>query len=319
MLEKNKIAFLLEPDVYSRRIILHTLKEKNLEIKSFNNFNELTSQKLPSNIAGIFISAEAAPSVYQLKKFLDEVKALHPDIIACVISNSELKKFPCNLVRPLSANFINRKLTVEFFKQECRPKEPTFNFVGVAIAASTGGPLTLQHFFSKLSYTDKAAFFMVMHAPDWMLASYAERLNQTSPYLIRLAENNDSVEPGNVYIAPGDFHMRIDYKDLKIKLTKDEPYNFLRPAADPMFFSVAEVFGKASLGIVFTGMGHDGTLGAGKIKAAGGKVIVQSPDTAVIHSMPNSVIEVGCADKVVPIENMHQATIDYIRSIYKKI
>lgn len=187
------------------------------------------------------------------------------------------------------------------------------DFYGVAIAASTGGPVTLMNLLSSLPDTDKAAFFVVLHGPGWMLKSFADRCNQNSLLPIHLADHNLKIEPGNVYLAPGDIHMVIDKDEMKIKLDNSPPENFVRPAADPLFRSVAAKFGSKSVAIVLTGMGRDGTIGSGYIKTAGGLVITQDPATAIINSMPKSVIDLRISDKTTKIENIPSILEEHFR------
>lgn len=310
-------VILLENDIFSKRLFLRALKELNCEIVTFDSFDKLTAYN-DKQVNGVILSLNDVRSPKEAAEFFDKMRKKNPRIFTCVVADGHARNFPCAFVRPLQYSFIERKLTVEFYKYETRKTKSYFDFVGVAIASSTGGPITLQHFFANLPYTEQAAFFIVLHAPDWMLETYAQRLDAASVYSVKLAQNGMHIKPGNVYVAPGDFHMKINKTAKTILLTKDEPYNFLRPAADPLFFSVAEAFGEKSLGIIFTGMGKDGSLGAGKIHAAGGKIIVQSPDTAVIHSMPQAVIELGIADKVVSLEKLSRETIKTIRKILGK-
>lgn len=66
-------------------------------------------------------------------------------------------------------------------------------------------------------------------------------------------------------------------------------------------------------------MGRDGAIGSAYISNAGGKIIVQDPNTAVIHAMPSAVIDLGIADRIVPLEYFHKVMFDTIESVYKQI
>ncbi len=314
---RERKVFLYEPDTTAKRIILHVLAKLNSRTTTFSSFTELYSTT-PEHINLLIISYSEDISVSKINTLVSKYRKINPKLRACIIADEKLAGFPCTLLRPLKSTFLEKKLEIEFYITESQSSKPKFDFIGVGIASSTGGPITLQHFFSNLPFTKQAAFFLVLHAPEWMLKTYSERLDQITKYNVRLATDNMNILPGNIYVAPGDFHMLIDGYAKKIKLNKDEPVNFLRPAADPTFFSIAENFAKKSLGIIFTGMGYDGTLGAGKIHAEGGKIIVQAPDTAVIHSMPESVIETGIADKIVPLEKMPEETIKFIKRLKVK-
>ena len=98
--------------------------------------------------------------------------------------------------------------------------------------------------------------------------------------------------------------MIIDDEKVAIKLLDTEPENFVKPSADPLFKSIASIFGKKSIGLVFSGMGSDGSYGAGYISAAGGRVIVQDPQTAVLPNMPESVINLKLANQIIPLDDM---------------
>ncbi len=185
------------------------------------------------------------------------------------------------------------------------------NLFGVGIAASTGGPMTVMKLLQSLKPTNDAVYFIVLHGPAWMLRSFVDRSNQECKLQVRLGENNLPIEAGNVYIAPGDFHMVLDSSEMKILLDDSPPENFVKPAADPLFRSIAAKFGKKSIAIVLTGMGRDGTIGAGYIKTAGGLVISQSPETAIIPSMPKSVIDLRLAKKVLEVENISSELENY--------
>jgi two-component system, chemotaxis family, protein-glutamate methylesterase/glutaminase len=94
---------------------------------------------------------------------------------------------------------------------------------------------------------------------------------------------------------------------MSLSLNQDPPENFVRPAADPLFRSVAKAFGRDAVAVVLTGMGRDGTIGAGYVASAGGTVLAQDPATAILASMPQSVIDLRIATSVVPLDRMGAA------------
>lgn len=180
-------------------------------------------------------------------------------------------------------------------------------FAGVCIAASTGGPPAVAEVVSHLAVTDEAAFFIIMHGPKWMLETFAERLDTLNDMPVYLAYSGLAVKPGTIYLAPGDQHTVLDPIKMELLLTNDPPENFVRPSADPLFRSVANRFQSHAIGVVLTGMGHDGSVGCGYIAAAGGRVIAQDPSTAVLPSMPESIINLRIADTVAPLNMMAAA------------
>ncbi len=131
----------------------------------------------------------------------------------------------------------------------------------------------------------------------------AERLGTRTS--LRCAEGIEgaALRAGQVWIAPGDHHMILarERTEIRIRLTDDPPVHSCRPAVDPLFQSVADVYGSAGLGVILTGMGHDGYKGCEEIRNAGGAVLVQDEPSSVIWGMPGIVARSGLADKVVPI------------------
>lgn len=161
---------------------------------------------------------------------------------------------------------------------------------GVCIAAGSGGPSTLNMIIRNLQSTKNASFFIVQHGSGWAVRDMTNKLGRYSSMTLRQAEDDMCFKAGEIYVAPGDSHMTVDAAELRIRLLDDPPENFLKPSADPLFRSIAQCFGRKSIGVILTGMGCDGIVGASYIAAAGGVVIVQDPETAVVKDMPLSVI-----------------------------
>jgi two-component system, chemotaxis family, protein-glutamate methylesterase/glutaminase len=177
-------------------------------------------------------------------------------------------------------------------------------FMAVVIASSTGGYDALTHLFSG-HLPDNVAFFLVHHSPEQTLRNMAKKLKELTNLNIDLARDSQKINPGHVYIAPANRHLCINPKPLTIRLNKDPKENYVRPSADPLFRSAALVFGKYTLGVVLTGLGVDGTNGAAHIKAAGGEVLVQDPESAIAPTMPKSVILSGLTTDVVGLTKIN--------------
>lgn len=181
------------------------------------------------------------------------------------------------------------------------------NTVAVAIAASTGGPPTVLQVLKGLDPKANTTIFIVQHGPAWMLESFAQKLNEETGFTVRIATNLMPTQPGFVYIAPGELHMRVDKTTYRILLDDGPKENFVRPAADPLFRSVAEAYGKFSVGVVLTGLGRDGTQGITHIHSVKGSIIVQDPETAIASSMPSSAISSNVPVRVEPLEKVSTA------------
>ncbi|MGB6650808.1 MAG: chemotaxis protein CheB, partial [Xanthobacteraceae bacterium] len=120
------------------------------------------------------------------------------------------------------------------------------------------------------------------------------------------AEDGEPVLAGGIYVAPGGRHMRVvrDGNAIRIRLGDDPPINFCKPAVDALFRSGAPVWGAASLALVLTGMGADGSHGAADIVAAGGSVIAQDEATSVVWGMPRAVAQAGLCSAVLPLDEI---------------
>ena len=173
----------------------------------------------------------------------------------------------------------------------------------LVIASSTGGPKALLQLIPGLPENISAALLIVQHMPPLFTKSLADRLNQSSEIEVAEAEEGSIVSKGIALIAPGGYHMIVDEGN-KIVLTQDPTVNGVRPAADITMRSVAQVYKADCLGVVLTGMGSDGTVGAECIKTAGGIVLAQDESTSAIYGMPASVVKAGYADEVLPLHEM---------------
>lgn len=170
----------------------------------------------------------------------------------------------------------------------------------VAIGSSTGGPPVVERIVSLIPPDLDVAILVVQHMPKKFTKIFAEITDRNVSFYVKEAEDREKILPGTCYIAPGGQHMLVNNtgKNIRIKLNEKEQVNGYRPSVDVMMESAAEVYNNHLLGIVLTGMGSDGALGMKAIKDVGGETVVQSFETAVINSMPKSVINEGAADEV---------------------
>jgi two-component system chemotaxis response regulator CheB len=100
-----------------------------------------------------------------------------------------------------------------------------------------------------------------------------------------------------------------------IQLHQGPARNSVRPAADVTMESVSKIFGGQSIGVVLTGMGHDGTQGALMMKKKGGKILVEDSSTCVVFGMPKSVIEAGAADEIYPLDAMAAQIVKHVKTL----
>ena len=192
-------------------------------------------------------------------------------------------------------------------KVEVHQEKPPSSRKIVLVAASTGGPRALEAIFAALPRNIPTSLIVVQHIPSEFSESFARRLNSAKGPRVVLASGDARVEAGVAYLAPGGKHIRLERSGatgIQIRLDDGAPVNFVRPSADVLFRSAAQNFGRNTLAIVLTGMGSDGARGARAIRMAGGRVIAQDEQTSLIYGMPKAVVDMGAADKVVPLDQI---------------
>jgi two-component system chemotaxis response regulator CheB len=183
---------------------------------------------------------------------------------------------------------------------------PTGGVDVVVIASSTGGPNALARLLPKLAKNIDVPILIVQHMPPIFTRLLAERLDAQTHLEVAEAIHGGPVVPGKVWIAPGDHHMEVERVGLamQIKLHRGPPESSCRPAADPLFRSVARFYGPSVLAVVLTGMGQDGLRGCERIVEAGGSVIAQDRATSVVWGMPSFVVNGGLASAVLPLDDI---------------
>ncbi len=177
----------------------------------------------------------------------------------------------------------------------------------IAIGCSTGGPQALFEIIPTIPADCPAGIVIVQHMPSSFTKPFAERLNNLCALEVREAVDGDEVKPGRVLVAPGGMQFRVVKKTITTSVVKLAP-NYEKhahaPSVDIMLQSVAALFGERSIGVILTGMGHDGLDGMKAIKAAGGRTVAQDEASSVVYGMPKAVVEAGCAEKVVSLSKV---------------
>ena len=176
----------------------------------------------------------------------------------------------------------------------------------VVIGSSTGGPSALVQIFGAFTEAPPCTFLVAQHMPPDFTRRFAERLDQLTPLRVREAVSGEELEAGTALIAPGGCHLELEMRESRVVTRLDRDVESARyvPSVDRLFASAAKHVGQNVLAIVLTGMGDDGRKGACQVKEAGGRVIAESEETAVIYGMPKQVVNAGAADQVLPLKEI---------------
>ncbi len=179
----------------------------------------------------------------------------------------------------------------------------------LAIGSSTGGPQALMKFFAGFKRAPDVPVLITQHMPATFTAILAEHLAQATGWKTQEATDGQFLTAGEMYVAPGGRHMEVTVVDGKacIRLTDEPPENFCRPAVDPLFRSLPAVYGENVLGIILTGMGHDGLKGARELTRTGGTLLAQDEASSVVWGMPGAVATAGLCTEVLPVDKLGEA------------
>lgn len=172
----------------------------------------------------------------------------------------------------------------------------------IAIGASTGGTEAIKNVITRFPAT-MSGVVIVQHMPAGFTKMFAERLNELCEMTVKEAESGDRIMPGRVLIAPGDFHMIVKRSGgfYHVECYKAEKVCGHRPSVEVMFNSVAQNVGSNAVGVILTGMGHDGADAMSAMRIAGARTIAQDEATSVVFGMPKEAYKRGGAEKLVPI------------------
>jgi len=177
----------------------------------------------------------------------------------------------------------------------------------LVIGSSTGGPQALQDVMKTIGTAmNDVPVLITQHMPPTFTSILAEHVGKAAMRPSKEGDDGEAVRAGNIYVAPGGKHMVLEKNagGVVIRLTDGAPINFCKPAVDPLFESAANAYGSATLGLILTGMGHDGAEGVRKISAAGGSVITQDEATSVVWGMPGAAAMTGMCSDCLPLKDI---------------
>lgn len=172
----------------------------------------------------------------------------------------------------------------------------------VAIGASTGGIHALSLLLRALPASCQLPILITQHLPASFMPYFAAQIAVLAGRPCVVGTDHMRVERGRIIIAPGDAHLCcVSYGDgVSVRLIGERAASGCLPSVDPMFESVAKIYGSRALAVTLSGMGRDGTEGARRVALAGGSVVVQDKASSVVWGMPGSIAATGCADAILP-------------------
>ena len=216
------------------------------------------------------------------------------------------------MVEQLGADLLAPMLRAEQVGRRAGRRVPP-QVVGVGV--STGGPVALNALLRGLPADFPTPIVVVQHMPPEFTASLARSLDQVCALRVREAAGGEALQPGDVWIAPGGRHLRVHREGGRatLEVTEDPPEQSCRPSVDYLFRSLADGYGAGCVGVVLTGMGEDGWLGARAVHVAGGDVLAQDRESAAVYGMPRGPIEAGIA-RAVPLDGMAEAVLAKVRA-----
>jgi two-component system chemotaxis response regulator CheB len=176
----------------------------------------------------------------------------------------------------------------------------------VVIGCSTGGPSALLEVVGRLPQNSSAAFAIAQHMPDKFTRTFAERLGRRGTIRVTEAQEGDVLHAATGFVCPGRQCMEVVSigHEWRLRVVSAAPTDRYVPSADRLFKSAAQAAGSRVLAVILTGMGDDGTEGAKAIRAAGGTVIVESQETAVVFGMPGAAVRAGVVNEILPLSQI---------------
>jgi two-component system, chemotaxis family, protein-glutamate methylesterase/glutaminase len=186
--------------------------------------------------------------------------------------------------------------------QPTKPRKPEF----LAIGVSTGGPAALTDLLPRLPGDFPVPILIVQHMPPVFTRTLAEELDHKCRLTVREAQGGESPKAGEVYIAPGGRHMKLESTGLQraLRVTDDPKERSCRPSVDYLFRSLSFICGRNTVGLVMTGMGDDGLLGCKLLKRQGAMILAQARESCVVYGMPKCVVDEGLADEVIALPDL---------------
>jgi two-component system chemotaxis response regulator CheB len=289
----------VQPDVICTD--LHMPKMDGLEFTS----EVMTLYPRPILVISSWVQEEDSPHVFQLLEAgaLDifpkpsagltiEDKLLNQELIHKIHILSGVKVFKKKRKSPSPGKRFDTFSSQSYVKPEI-----------IVIGASTGGPQALNEFFAQLPSNFPVPVICIQHICSGFLQGFMDWLSSNCRLPIQMAKPGDKPKPGRIYFPPEQQHLKLDARG-RFSCSDAPPLDGHRPSITVTFKSVAKFYGRATLGILLTGMGRDGAEGLQYIAQTGGLTIAQDEASSIIFGMPKEAIDLGAAKLILPIHEI---------------
>ncbi|WP_461656190.1 chemotaxis-specific protein-glutamate methyltransferase CheB [Methylorubrum aminovorans] len=173
----------------------------------------------------------------------------------------------------------------------------------LAVAASTGGPPALAKVIGGLAADFPLPVLLVQHMGAAFMDGFASWLDGVVPLAVGVARDGQTIQPGHVYVAPGDRHLELGASGM-LRVSDAAPVGGQRPAATVLFRSVARQAGAQGIGVLLTGMGEDGAQGLLDMRKAGAATVAEHESSAVVYGMPAAAVRLNAAARVLPVDQV---------------
>ncbi len=184
----------------------------------------------------------------------------------------------------------------------------------LVIGTSTGGPQALTRLLTGIPRDFPLPIVVALHIPAGYTEAMAKRLHAACAIDVCEASDHMAVRPGLAIIARGGMHLRLERAGtlVYVKLDSEPTGSLYSPSVNALFHSAVQSYGAGVIGVVLTGMGDDGMLGAGAIREAGGIVLTESESSCVIYGMPRCVVESGFSSASAKLSEMAATIISHL-------
>jgi len=225
-----------------------------------------------------------------------------------------------DMVRALTPGIWARPAPAEYIRQATPVTPPKLAGATprhfIAIAASTGGPTAITTILSRLKAIPTCSVLVAQHMPDNFTRTFAERLNRNCALEVTEARASQVIMGATALVAPGRrcLEVQSDGKQFSTEVRFPTALDRYAPSADRLFSSLAAVAGKNTIGVILTGMGDDGAEGARAIVNAGGIVIAESAETAIVYGMPQAAVKAGVVRRSLRLGDIADYLNDLLRA-----